>query len=239
MAQVVRERIRSLTLRAMSGFVRKIVMYDVNVGGSYTWRVTEDNIVERNGKQFLRLLPYTTTFVRLVVEGIIDFRDLPKPPEPSPSLASSKGLAKLIASRNAAQLEELTPKCGLFAHFAVAKPKPHLKPKKKSRDDGPVLSIRVSCCPDAEYQLPEKTIKVLPPMRSDDPLCVEMNAETISYVVDFVRAHGVDISVLTSKRKHHKLSEDERKKPRNERYRHKGEDGEQSDGGEVEPGSFW
>ena len=199
--------------------IRKISYYTVNVGGgAYTWKVTNECIVERDAHTFIKLHPHALPFVRLIADGIIHPRDLPKHPDPVPSLAACAGLKALIALRNSAQLEELTPKCRLFALFAGAVPStPKAKAKKRKRDGGPVITVYLPACGEGGDALPAKAVDMLPPLRSDDPLCVRFDEDTVTHIVSFIRVHGLD--ALLSKRTHRKLSHEEKQMPKHVRYR--------------------
>jgi len=217
----------------MEPTIEKVVFHLVSLWENYVWKVSAKDVAGTGDTLFLKLSPWAHGFVRLVTDGVVEI-DLKS--KPAPSLRDSEGIAVLVKLRNAAQAEALKPKCTLFDSPSVAKVKlPKRAAVSKCSDS---ISVKVPSFDYLDIHYDERLINMLRPLRSDDPLCVEMEAHAIAHVVAFIRHMGISVDTLRTKRPNHKLSYEERMKPKWQRYREKPaeeEEGDEESGNDGEP----
>jgi len=219
----------------MKPSITTVVKHLINVGGAHTWKASDKEVVKQNNVRYVKLNPWLPGFVRLVADGIAEVK------MHNPSLTNNSGIALLTKLRNEAQrdaLQEAKPKASkLFESpppaqrqrtlFELSSPAtPAVKPAakrpraKKAHGAHGVDSLLVTV-PGYEYEgvyVEPMPINILPPLRCDDPLCVEMNSDVIAGVVKYVRSTGITVESLGEKRHRHSLSYEERMIPRWKRY---------------------
>ena len=234
-------------------YVRTYTTHAISVGGDYIWHVKEADTVKAGGKTFIRLQPHITGLVKLVVEGVIDYKDLPTHGGAgktiTASLGGTPGMRALKELRNEAQRAELQPTqptLGLFdvptsGSSSLSDPKDGSKQrllsfkKKKggSEKAKETLSVTIPAFESMLGSLPEKSIEMLPPKGREENLAIHLEAKTIQHCVLFMRYHGIELGTLSQKRSWHRLSAEEKGTPKWRRYsRGRREDGAEDEGEE-------
>jgi len=221
-------------------YIATVTNHLINVGGKCTWKVNAADIVNMHDHTYVKMNPWRSSLVRLVCDGM-------QVSLPNASLHANRGIAELVQIRNEAQrvsLQGPSSTCKLFSPVKATPGEPTSGDAQPATSPAPVkrqltifesvkrprvkashaaravdgLTITVPSFElDGEIFQP-MDITVLRPLRSDDPLGVLLDAESIAQVVMFIRSTGLSQEVLTDKRTHHKLSYEERMQPKWSRY---------------------
>lgn len=177
------------------------VAYTVSIDGSAPWKVSGDLVRVVDGLSFVKVRPWDPQFVRLVVH---DFLKLPKGARPS--LAQCPGFKEVLRLRNShvaefcAEPEPTEP--SLFGN-TVAK-----KKAKVTRMNATKLAELREAPAVMEFTVPGVSgcpplnISAIKPIHPCDDLCVRLDGDTLDHLVAFMRAEGVDIDSLTTKRQY-------------------------------------
>ena len=194
-------------------FVKTTVTHTVCVGGAQTWAIKDDEAMKVQGKTFIKLVPHSNPFVKLVVEGIVPFsefkgsfdRNKTNEKDVRASLAHCVGYRKLLELRNQAQVAELsqTPDKGLFSIFTSGQrqgePLDLRKGKSKAAEAPETLMVTIPLEDGAE------TVEMLPPTKSSSDIHVALNASHLSACVRFIRQHPLSVDLLKQKRPYTKF----------------------------------
>ena len=240
----------------MKPSITTVVSHLINVGGGHTWKASDKEVVVHNEVRYVKLNPWLPAFVRLVADGVVEAK------MHNPSLTNNPGIAILTKLRNEAQrdaLQEAMPKAcklfespppvkrqlTLFESPSLVKPAAN-RPRAKTAHGARAMDSLSVTVPGYEYEgeyVEPMPINVLPPLRCDDPLCVEMNPDVIAGVVKYVRSTGITVESLGEKRHRHSLSYEERMTPKWKRYHvfktNSPDSQSEDEAGVVEPAGWW
>ena len=180
--------------------------YNIMLDASPPWRVASDLVKVVNGTTFVKLRPWDPTFCRLVAHNIVD---LPK--RVRPSLAQCDGFQSLLKLRNDSTPEfqdienPSTTGSRLFgdstSQKAKKKPKlPRMNAAKlqELRENPVLLEVAVPGVGEG----PTLNITFIKPAHPCDEMCIRMDPDSLEHVVAFIRAGGLDLDGLTTKRQY-------------------------------------
>ena len=229
----------------------------INVGGNYTWVVNDNLCVKVDKKTFVKFLPWDYRCVRLVTDGIVPVKELPKKADRSgnndSTLSQCPGVRRLLELRNAAQARDLQPK-GLFDVFTSAPSsgkgqctfvrRPKNQPVESELSS--TLVLQLPPLSSSFGELPEASLEMVRPLKRDSELTILLDADQIKHLVLFVRySGGLQCDQLAQKRTWHRLSPEEKTVKRSRRYGSKAKDGEddgdddEEEGAAHESGGWW
>ena len=165
------------------------------------WSIPEHFIYQADGKDFIKIVPTWKKFVKLVCEGFVDCSAA------NPSLCRALGFLKLLELRNDAQRRFLTKETeseresNLSRMFAGSEPtskrfvRTSVKAREAARETQKTMELQLEG---------HGTVVIVRPVDPTDNLVIEFKVGAIESIVTFIRAHGLDESVVYQKRTYNK-----------------------------------
>ena len=175
--------------------------YNVSLDVSPTWKIGASLIKLVENKPFLTLRPHDAGLIRLLAHNHMEL-----PTKQRYCLTHCDGFQALMSVRNEIAFKPAEPAmenaaAGLFAESAVPKPKAKQVKLRASQ----LQDIRSR--PEViELELtnvganPDIVISVLRPAHPCDHVYIQLDADTIEAVVNFIRFHGMSLEELTTRR---------------------------------------
>jgi len=111
-----------------------------------------------------------------------------------------------------------------------------VKLSKRAAGSSDTFEVSIPACDYQGVHYDERMVTMLRPLRSNDPLAVEMDVDAMCHIVAFIQHKGVSVDTLKSKRPHHTLTYEERMIPKYQRYSKKHAEEEEDDDGELDGG---
>ena len=176
------------------------ITYALSMGDGVLWKVKADHLETVNGNTFVKLRPHEEAFARFCVHG---FLDMPK--RCRPALGQCPGWKALLQLRNSA-MEDILIAAGDDASLSLFGSQEQRGKKKRQRvnaarlqeirENPEIVEVFIPGIGDN----PGMNISMVRPAHPCDDPIVRLDGDTIEHIVFYIRAKGIDIESLTSRR---------------------------------------
>ena len=180
--------------------LRKSVLYSFKSEG-VEWRVYPERVVTVDDTEFVVLIPTDQKFLAFLCAGM-DMK--------VPKNASAVGLAgwqAMVVARNEAQSVSMQPASSLFKSAKRPKLRRRRSEQTKLRgEDAQYIDVNLPPVGD----VPQLTVTMIRPVTQKDRVAVKLDQETVSNVIEYVRAHGdVKADVLDEQKRRYRRGDGE------------------------------
>jgi hypothetical protein len=173
--------------------ITKTTMYALKVG-DVTWRFPSTRVVVVETQEFVVLSPTEFGFIKLICAGLVD--TLPY----NPSVAGLKGVREMQRIRNEEQSKSMDPASALFTKAKRRRVMRSRSEQVRMRYEPSHMDVVLPRVGD----LPDLEVRMLRPVTQHDRLAILLDPQTVSHVVQYIRAHGDvnDKSLTANKRRY-------------------------------------